>query len=48
MARRMRSPVVPAMSLTTRGSRRFIWTRAFCMRWTWVAASSISVARCRT
>ena len=35
MSRRMRSPVTPVMSLTTSGSWTFIWTNAFCMRWTW-------------
>ena len=29
-----REPVLPTMSLTTRGSRRFIWVSAFCMRCT--------------
>ena len=47
MSRRMRRPVTPVMSLTTSGSWRFIWTNAFCMRWTSLPALSMRVARCR-
>ena len=47
MSRRMRRPVTPVMSLTTSGSCTFIWTSAFCIRWTSVPALSMSVARCR-
>ena len=43
MSRRIRRPVTPVMSLTTSGSWTFIWTKAFCMRWTCAPALSISV-----
>ena len=47
MSRTMRSPVTPVISLITVESWTFIWTRAFCMRWTCVAALCTRVSRWR-
>lgn len=47
MSRRIRRPVTPVISLTTRGSWTFIWIKAFCIRWTSAPAHSMRVARCR-
>ena len=47
MARMIRSPVCPVMSLITEGNWRFICISAFCIRWMCIAASSTRVWRCR-
>ncbi|PYN96188.1 MAG: hypothetical protein DMD91_22385 [Candidatus Rokuibacteriota bacterium] len=47
-SRRMRSLVTPVMSVITVESCRFIWTSAFCVRWTCVAALCTKLRPSRT